>query len=155
MQSNESLGVLRLIFPSARAGRRPVIGWKHLVGHGPCHTFIESCPQGVLRTVRVLGLSDQRPSLIVAHGLLFGSFLPNRSPWASIWQKHCYDVLERNCQIKSHGLVFRKHWYWRYVTKWSIKIIVGKIIAIQVVKKHRTSNTLQILLSDYFLVHQT
>ena len=29
MQSNESLGVLRLIFPSARAGRRPVIGWKH------------------------------------------------------------------------------------------------------------------------------
>ena len=34
-------------------------------------------------------------------------------------------------------------------------IIVGKIIAIQVVKKHRTSNTLQILLSFYFLVHQT
>ena len=26
MQSNESLGVLRLINPSARAGRRPVIG---------------------------------------------------------------------------------------------------------------------------------
>ena len=36
-----------------------------------------------------------------------------------------------------------------------LKIIVGKIIAIQVVKKHRTSNTLQILLSVYFLVHQT
>ena len=54
------------------------------------------------------GLSDQRPSLIVAHGLLFGSFLPIRSPWASIWRKHCYDVLERNCQIKAHGLVFRK-----------------------------------------------
>ena len=35
------------------------------------------------------------------------------------------------------------------------KIIVGKIIAIQVVKKHRISNTLQILLSVYFLVHQT
>ena len=53
MQSNESLGVLRLIFPLARAGRRPVIEstW---VGHGPCHTFIESCPQGVLRTVRVV-----------------------------------------------------------------------------------------------------
>ena len=69
----------------------------------------------------VPGLSDQRPSLIVAHGLLFGSFLPNRSPWASIWRKHCYDVLERNCQIKAHGLVFRKPWYWRYVAKWSIK----------------------------------
>ena len=67
------------------------------------------------------GLSDQRPSLIVAHGLLFGSFLPNRSPWASIWRKHCYDVLERNCQIKAHGPVFRKSWYWRYVAKWSIK----------------------------------
>ena len=32
------------------------------------------------------------------------------------------------------------------------KIIVGKIIAIQ---EHRTSNTLQILLSVYFFVHQT
>ena len=69
----------------------------------------------------VPGLSDQRPSLIVAHGLLFGSFLPNRSPWASIWRKHCYDILERNCQIKAHGPVFRKPWYWRYVAKWSIK----------------------------------
>ena len=68
-----------------------------------------------------LGLSDHRPSLIVAHGLLFGSFLPNRSPWASIWRKHCYDVLGRNCQIKAHGPVFRKPWYWRYVAKWSIK----------------------------------
>ena len=29
------------------------------------------------------------------------------------------------------------------------KIIVGKIIAIQVVKEHRTSNTLQILLPVY------
>ena len=35
------------------------------------------------------------------------------------------------------------------------KIIVGKIIAIQVVKKYRTSNTLQIVLSVYFLVHET
>ena len=35
------------------------------------------------------------------------------------------------------------------------KIIVDKIIAIQVVKKHRASNTLQILLSIYFLVLQT
>ena len=67
------------------------------------------------------GLSDQRPSLIVAHGLLFGSFLLNRSPWASIWRHHCYDVLEGNCQIKAHGPVFRKPWYWRYVAKWSIK----------------------------------
>ena len=25
-----------------------------LVGRGPCHTFIESCPQSVLRTVRVV-----------------------------------------------------------------------------------------------------
>ena len=57
----------------------------------------------------------------MAHGLLFGSFLPNRSPWASIWHKHCYDVLERNYQIKAHGPVFRKPWYWRYVAKWSIK----------------------------------
>ena len=42
IQSNESLEVLRLIFPSARAG------------HGPCHTFMESCPQAVLRTYRVV-----------------------------------------------------------------------------------------------------
>ena len=73
------------------------------------------------RARRIPGLSDQRPCLIVAHGLLFGSFLPNRSPWASIWRKHCYDVLERNCQIKAHGLVFRNPWYWRYFVKWSIK----------------------------------
>ena len=57
------------------------------------------------------GHSDQRPSLIEAHGLLFGSFLPNRSPWASIWCKYCYEVLERNCQIKGHGQAFRKPWY--------------------------------------------
>ena len=57
----------------------------------------------------------------MAHGLLFGSFLPNRSPWASIWCEHCYDVLERNCQLKAHGPVFRKPWYWMYVAKWSIK----------------------------------
>ena len=47
MQSNESLGVLKLIFPLARAEST----W---VGHGPCHTFIESCPQGVLWTYRVV-----------------------------------------------------------------------------------------------------
>ena len=51
MQPNESLGVLKLIFPSARAGRLAERSW---VGHGPCHTFIESCPQGVLRTIRVV-----------------------------------------------------------------------------------------------------
>ena len=58
MQSSESLGVLRLIFPSA-----PVVqGWTTacdwleapLLGHSPCHRFIESCPQGVLRTIRVV-----------------------------------------------------------------------------------------------------
>ena len=83
------------------------------------------------------GLSDQMPSLIVAHGLLFGSFLPNRSPWASIWRKHCYDVLERNCQIKAHGSPGTGD----MLLNGQSKIIVGKIIAIQVVKKHRTSNT--------------
>ena len=25
-----------------------------LLGHSPCHRFIESCPQGVLRTIRVV-----------------------------------------------------------------------------------------------------
>ena len=40
-------------------------------------------------------LSDQRPSPTEAHGLLFGSFLPNRSPWASIWCKHCSKLLEK------------------------------------------------------------
>ena len=103
----------------------------------------------------VPGLSDQRPSLIVAHGLLFGSFLPNRSPWASIWRKHCHDVLERNCQIKAHGPVLESTGPGGMLPNGQSKIIVGKIIAIQVVKKHRTSNTLQILLSVYFLVHQT
>ena len=84
----------------------------------------------------VPGLSDQRPSLIEAHGVLFGSFLPNRSPWASIWRKHCYEVLERNCQIKAHGPAFRD-----LLPNGQLKIIVGKIIAIQVVKKHRTYPT--------------
>ena len=58
MQSSESLRVLKLIFPSA-----PVVqGWTTacdwleapLLGHSPCHRFIESCPQGVLRTIRVV-----------------------------------------------------------------------------------------------------
>ena len=58
MQSSESLGVLALIFPSA-----PIVqGWTTacdwleapLLGHSPCHRFIESCPQGVLRTIRVV-----------------------------------------------------------------------------------------------------
>ena len=58
MQSSESLGVLTLIFTSA-----PVVqGWTTacdwleapLLGHSPCHRFIESCPQGVLRTIRVV-----------------------------------------------------------------------------------------------------
>ena len=58
MQSSESLGVLTLIFPSA-----PVVqGWTTacdwleapLLGHSPCHRFIESCPQGVLQTIRVV-----------------------------------------------------------------------------------------------------
>ena len=58
VQSSESLEVLTLIFPSA-----PVVqGWTtacdwleaHLLGHSPCHRFIESCPQGVLRTIRVV-----------------------------------------------------------------------------------------------------
>ena len=58
MQSSESLGVLTLIFPSA-----PVVqGWTTacdwleapLLGHNPCHRFIDSCPQGVLRTIRVV-----------------------------------------------------------------------------------------------------
>ena len=50
--------VLTFIFPSA-----PVVqGWTTtcdwleapLLGHSPCHRFIESCPQGVLRTIRVV-----------------------------------------------------------------------------------------------------
>ena len=58
IQSSESLGVLTLIFPSA-----PVVqGWTTacdwleapLLGHSSCHRFIESCPQGVLRTIWVV-----------------------------------------------------------------------------------------------------
>ena len=45
MQSNESLGVLRLIFLLSESSR---------LGHGPCQTFIESCPQGVLQTERIV-----------------------------------------------------------------------------------------------------
>ena len=50
--------MLTLIFPLA-----PVVqGWTTacdwleapLLGHSPCHRFIESCPQGVLRTIRVV-----------------------------------------------------------------------------------------------------
>ena len=48
MQSNENSGCLGKGWPTA-------CDWlKAQVGHGPCHTFIESCPQGVLRTVRVV-----------------------------------------------------------------------------------------------------
>ena len=48
MQSNESLGVLRLIFPSARAGRRPVIGWKHLGGPWPLSDFYRELSSGCI-----------------------------------------------------------------------------------------------------------
>ena len=54
MQSNESLGVLRLIFPSARAGqrpvigRRPVIGWKHLGGPWPLSHFYRELSSGFI-----------------------------------------------------------------------------------------------------------
>ena len=126
------------------------------------HTFIQAAMSAQMQFIFLVscthtfipGLSDPRHSLIVAHGLLFGSFLPNRNPWASIWRKHCYDVLERNCRIKAHGPIFRKPWYWRYDAKWSIKTYFWQDNCIQVVKKHRTSNTLQILLSLFFLVHQ-
>ena len=96
------------------------------------------------------GLSDQRPSLIEAHGLLFGSFLPNRSPWASIWCKHCYEVLARNCQIKAHGPVFGKPW----LRNGQSKIIVGKIIAIQVVKKHNIQHVATLAI-HLFCDHQS
>ena len=48
MQSNESLGVLRLIFPSSRAGRRPVIGWKHLSGPWPLSDFYRELSSGCI-----------------------------------------------------------------------------------------------------------
>ena len=48
MQSNESLGVLRLIFPSSRAGRRPVIGWKHLGGPWPLSDFYRELSSGCI-----------------------------------------------------------------------------------------------------------
>ena len=58
MQSSESLGVLALIFPSAPIvqGWTTACGWLEaaLLGHSPCHRFIESCSQGVLRTIRVV-----------------------------------------------------------------------------------------------------
>ena len=58
MQSSESSGVLMLIFPSARVvqGWTTACDWLEapLLGHSPCHRLIESCPQGVLRTIRVV-----------------------------------------------------------------------------------------------------
>ena len=49
MQSNESLGVLRLIFPSSRAGRpRPVIGWKHLGGPWPLSDYYRELSSGCI-----------------------------------------------------------------------------------------------------------
>ena len=48
MQSNESLGVLRLIFLSSRAGRRPVIGWKHLGGPWPLSDFYRELSSGCI-----------------------------------------------------------------------------------------------------------
>ena len=54
MQSNESLGVLRLIFQSARAGRGPVIGRKHSGGPWPLSHFYREQTSGLLRTVRVV-----------------------------------------------------------------------------------------------------
>ena len=48
MQSNESFGVFRLIFPSARAGRRPVIGWKHLGGPWPLSDFYRELSSGCI-----------------------------------------------------------------------------------------------------------
>ena len=48
MQSNESLGVLRLIFPSSRAGRWPVIGWKHLGGPWPLSDFYRELSSGCI-----------------------------------------------------------------------------------------------------------
>ena len=57
-QSSESLGVLTLIFPSATVvqGWTTACDWLEapLLGHSPCHRFIESCPQGVLRTIRIV-----------------------------------------------------------------------------------------------------
>ena len=47
MQSSESLGVLRLIFPSARAGR-PVIGWKHFGGPWPLSDFYRELSSGCI-----------------------------------------------------------------------------------------------------------
>ena len=48
MQSNESLGVLGLIFLSSRAGRRPVIGWKHLGGPWPLSDFYRELSSGCI-----------------------------------------------------------------------------------------------------------
>ena len=71
MQSSESLGVLTLIFPSA-----PVVqGWTTacdwleapLLGHSPCHRFIESCPQGVLRTIRVVMQPESSGCFVVGY----------------------------------------------------------------------------------------
>ena len=86
MQSSESLGVLTLIFPSA-----PIVqGWTTacdwleapLLGHSPCHRFIESCPQGVLRTIRVViqpesSGCDERRSLKSLYTPNIARILPN------------------------------------------------------------------------------
>ena len=78
MQSSESLGVLTLIFPSA-----PVVqGWTTacdwleapLLGHSPCHRFIESCPQGVLRTIRVVIQPESSGCIICIYVCMFVIF---------------------------------------------------------------------------------
>ena len=46
-ESNESLGVFRLIFP-ARVGRRPVIGWKYLGGPWPLSHFYREPSSGCI-----------------------------------------------------------------------------------------------------------
>ena len=122
IQSSESLGVLTSIFPSA-----PVVqGWTTacdwleapLLGHSPCYRFIESCPQGVLRTIRVviqpessgwLHLNRGEDSWFWSSSFWLLLFLPKRLLFVSIllleWLPwiffQLFDTLQQNLAIAS------------------------------------------------------
>ena len=77
--------------------------------------------------------------------VITGAFRPeaqsNSGSWASVWQF--------SSEQKPMGQYLESPSTGDLLPNGQSKIIVGKIIAIQVIKKHSTSNTLQILLSVY------
>ena len=106
MQSNESLGVFRLIFPSPGLADGLWLAESTQVGHGLCHTFIESCPQGVLWTVRVVIQPES------------SGWLP--PPHPKFFSFHCgQSIVLKLCSIVSYlGVSMRYGDFW---CCWAIK----------------------------------